>query len=140
MAIAEKPLAYVAASFVKMPEAKRLAAICERCGYGVVSSWLRENPANTFEDITTEDAAAQALRDIEEVAVADVFVLLSERGQAFKGGGRLVEMGIALECEIPIIVYGLAENIFHHLPQVELANCDEDLESLLLDIKDGLDG
>ena len=65
-----------------------------------------------------------ALEDVGDLAHADCLVTFTEqpeRGVAWAArGGRHVEFGIALACGKRLCVVGPRENVFHHLPSVEV--------------------
>jgi len=122
-----KPLVYIAADFTRKDEAKALKTLCEGMGFGVLSSWHRERDVRVLEDLTVEDAAEMALRDIEEVSHCDVFLMLSSPGDC-----GLVLLGVAIECDIPVVVYGVTHSIYQYLPQVTVACDDEQLRESLM--------
>jgi len=75
---------------------------------------------------TSAKAAALRLRfaqdDIADVTSADLLIAFTEppRSSASRGG-RHVELGLALDLGIDVLVVGFRENIFCWLPQVEFA-------------------
>lgn len=93
------------------------AADCERAGLAITSSWLEAEPV----DLTDPDAAATvATADLSELAGAAVLVCFGEdaTATALGRGGRHVELGYALAQEIPTILVGDAEHVFHRHPAV----------------------
>ena len=66
----------------------------------------------------------EAAEDLEDVLRADCLVSFTEEpaaGVAWAArGGRHVEFGIALAMGKRLCVVGPRENIFHHLPRVEV--------------------
>lgn len=98
----------------------------ESRGHEVTSSWLDERHELTAGSVGAAlDASPEYLRkhiagDILDVARSDVLVLLTGSFMAQAGipgplhtGGRHVETGVALALDIPVVVLGPPENIFH---------------------------
>ena len=98
-------------------------------GHEIVSHWLFGSRAvtpgtiGTSPDRSDEQVTKAALKDLEEVASADAFVMLASsylativplgtRELDLHTGGRHVEMGFALARGIPVIIVGDPENIF----------------------------
>ena len=72
-----------------------------------------------------------ALMDIEDVDKADAIISFTHpRGTMTTGGGRHVEFGYALAKGKKLIVIGAYENVFHHMPNVQIYS---DLDSWLYD-------
>lgn len=66
------------------------------------------------------ERARFALEDVEDVYSCNLFVALMEADARNNSrGGRHVEFGIAIALDIPLVVIGNRETVFHHLPQVE---------------------
>jgi nucleoside 2-deoxyribosyltransferase len=58
--------------------------------------------------------------DIDDIRRADALVAFAEEA-AGGGGGRHVELGVALALGKLVIVVGRPEHLFHRLPQVRVA-------------------
>jgi len=80
-------------------------------GHTVSSTWLDET-ANR-EDVSPEYEKAAALRDIEEICNADLFIL--DEWNVSNSGGREVEFGVAYLRGCDLWIVGPKRNIFHTL-------------------------
>lgn len=114
---------YVAAPWVKRPEARVVADRLVAHGHTVVSRWLHLHG-------DTDDPrvlAIEAQNDVDDVRRADVLVLCNLE----KSEGKSVETGIALASGLSVIVIGQRSNIFHYLPAVRVVeSVDEALQAL----------
>ncbi len=74
-----------------------------------------------------------ALEDIQDVEAADIVVSFTETGDVpgRSRGGRHVEFGYALAKGKRLIVVGTRENVFHHVPGVEMVGSVAQLFRLL---------
>lgn len=128
------PIVYLAGPWSDRDLARRTAARIEAWGYAISEAWW------DHEDSTTpEELQRQALKDLDGVLRADIFVVL----QAAKSEGKATETGIAIGNGMPIIVVRYdgveATNIFHHLPGVVIVfSADEGLHDALEIVKAGL--
>jgi hypothetical protein len=117
---------YIAARYGRRAQANALRVVLERIGHVVTARWV------TGDHQGAEDARA-ALEDIQDLDAADTLVALSETGEVpgQARGGRHVEFGYALAQGKRVIVLGPRENVFHHLPGVEVvANVDDLVRAL----------
>jgi len=119
---------YIAARYDRRFEMLRVAAELMRAGHDVTSRWIEGGRGD-------EPEVVAALEDIGDLARADCLVTFTEepeRGVAWAArGGRHVEFGVALATGKRMCVVGPHENVFHHLPRVELfANLIELLAGL----------
>ncbi len=116
----DQPLqVYLAGRYSRKKEFQKYRAEMKLYRIECTSQWLDEPDTNTFEGSTAEALRAHALRDIKNVAMADVLVLFThERRTIRSGGGRFVEFGIAVARGSAVLVVGPPENIFCHLPGV----------------------
>jgi nucleoside 2-deoxyribosyltransferase len=109
----------------------RAATDCKRAGLEVISSWVTEKA------VDPDDPAAAALAaasDLDELTRAELFVCFGEDRSAMTlgRGGRHVELGYALALEMPIVLVGSAEHVFHRHPLVrQLPNWEAALSYVL---------
>lgn len=114
---------YLAAPYVARDQIRDYAAELTRIGYEVVARWLQEQheitdgttgPATALDD---DQVAGHAHDDLHDVTRANLFVLFTAEavGGETGSGGRHVETGYAIAKNIPVIVVGKPENIFHRL-------------------------
>lgn len=97
-------------------------------GHEITARWVYGGE----EGLSREDIA---LMDIEDVDRADIVISFTHpRGFLTPGGGRHVEFGYALAKNKKLVIIGHFENIFHHMPNVELF---EDLDTWLNNAKYG---
>lgn len=107
---------YLAARFDRSGEMLAVAAALSRAGHFVTSRWIhgRQNAPDLV----------SAVEDVEDLADADCLVSFTERPTAGVSwaarGGRHVEFGVAVATGKRVCVVGPRENIFHHLPRVEV--------------------
>lgn len=108
---------YIAARYDRRFEMLGVAASLIRAGHDVTSRWI-EGGRGGDSDLVA------ALGDVGDLAHADCLVTFTEqpeRNVAWAArGGRHVEFGIALACGKRLCVLGPRENVFHHLPSVEV--------------------
>lgn len=119
---------YIAAPYAVRDYLRPFADSLAREGHIITASWLdatHEIHAGTLEtapDLDDDYAEAHARQDVDEVAQSDIVVLVTwptaqslAFGQDLGGnsGGRHVETGVALALDIPVLVWGQPENIFH---------------------------
>ena len=113
---------YIAGSYARKEEFRRYAVELEKFGHRVVSTCLNE--PHSVEEFGTKIipspsvSRAMAVRDLEDVARADVVLWFSD--DEFTRGGKHVEMGAALALGTCVDIIGHAETIFahHHLVQI----------------------
>jgi hypothetical protein len=107
---------YLAARFDRSAEMLDVAAALSRIGHFVTSRWIHGR-ANSPDLLS-------AVEDLEDLSDADCLVSFTE--QPTEGvpwaarGGRHVEFGVALATGKRLYIVGTRENIFHHLPRVEV--------------------
>jgi nucleoside 2-deoxyribosyltransferase len=110
---------YIAAPYSKRDETIEVMQRLEERGIAVVSRWLRE---------LDPESHAAALRDLEDVANADVLFFLQPKGwEKLGAGGRHVEMGYAIALGKEIVMFGEKSNVFHHLRGIRFIESLEDL-------------
>lgn len=98
---------YISAPFPLRAEARRLASDLLNDGIEHTSRWI-------FEDDILDARAAQ--KDLDDVARADILILINPPDWANQGtGGRHVELGYGLALRKPILlVGGHQSNLFHY--------------------------
>lgn len=105
---------YIAAPWVRRPEAIEAGKQFEAAGFTVTSRWFKhEGDPNDPTGITGDptNVRQQALEDIEDVRSADWLVVLNLQ----KSEGKAVETGIAIASGIPFISVGGRSTIFQIL-------------------------
>lgn len=110
---------YLASAYQSREQIRAYAADLEDAGFDCTSTWLNEEheindgtvgAATELDDVTVANHVRVDLYDIRR---SDILVIFTESVTGHQGGGgRHVEMGIALERGIPIVVVGTPENIF----------------------------
>ena len=115
---------YLAALFSRRAEMETYANKIAENGHEITARWVYGG----------EDGLSRteiALMDIEDVDRADAIISFTHpRGTMTTGGGRHVEFGYALAKGKKLIVIGAYENVFHHMPNVQIYS---DLDSWLYD-------
>lgn len=109
-------LVYLAARFGRRFQLQGHRADLARAGILCSSRWLDQKHDCT----NTADAAAMAVRDLEDIRVADTLIAFSEtpRSGVSTRGGRHIETGIAIALRKRVIVVGPRENVFCSLPEI----------------------
>ncbi|HUP84676.1 MAG TPA: GrpB family protein [Acidimicrobiales bacterium] len=113
---------YMAADFARAAEADALADQVREAGLVVVSRWHRivDGAEAAAARAGTAPAPAEALaaaeRNLDDLALADVLVVLTT-GSAARGG-RHFETGFAYAARKHVVVVGPPEHAFHHLDGV----------------------
>ncbi len=124
---------YVAGPASAREELQVYAAAFAQAGHEITSRWL-DVPSGVGAVLDLSDSEVQRLvgRDLADVAIADTLVMFVPNQDVLFGhtGGRHVEVGFALALEIPVIVVGLPENIFHRGACVIVPDLDAALKVL----------
>jgi hypothetical protein len=119
---------YIAARYDRRFEMLGVAAALMRAGHDVTSRWIEGGRGDDPELLA-------AVEDMGDLARADCLLTFTERPEQnvpwAARGGRHVEFGVALACGKRLCLLGPRENIFHHLPRVEVY-------ATVLDLVDGL--
>jgi len=114
---------YIAARYDRRQEMVAVVARLVQAGHTVTSSWL----AGADDD---EPPLALAIWNINDLVAAECCLSFSEAPAArvpwTSRGGRHVELGYALAVGKRLVVVGPRENVFHHLPCVEICTTVED--------------
>jgi len=85
-----------------------------RRGYTVTSRWIDER------DEDADEAATSAVRDVQDLEMADCLILHNGVARRDTRGGNHFEMGAAWALGKRVIVVGVVGNVFHMLPEVEI--------------------
>lgn len=108
---------YIAARYDRRAEMAAVARELRREGHFVTSTWVRPRQKPL-------PGVVCAINDIDDLEAADCLVSFTEaptEGVSWAArGGRHVEFGWALAAGKRLCVVGPRENIFHHLPRVEV--------------------
>jgi hypothetical protein len=110
---------YVAGSFDQQLAVRQRAELLEAAGFEVTSTWLNEPPTELPERTDWFMRACGALALADEQA-AEALVLYADSPSS--SGGYWVELGIALQRAVPIVVVGMrtpGPNVFMHLTAVK---------------------
>jgi hypothetical protein len=111
---------YLAARYSRRTELKKHAARLKKLGYKITSRWLsgHDHPWVNKKSKVWENFA---VIDLEDVDAADAVVSFTHpRGTPVTGGGRHVEFGYGYSKGKRMILIGERENVFHHLPGIEI--------------------
>ena len=101
---------YIAAALDNKNEALRLREELWRHGHTITSRWLDSVEGESAEERALDSQCHNwATRDIVDIYAADMLVLLSGGRST---GGRHVELGIALNSEMRLVLIGTPSNIF----------------------------
>lgn len=141
---------YLAAPYGTRDSLAQAATAIRDLGFVVVSSWLEEpfrmTPGSTgpAPDLKAETLLPIAVRNLVEVASADVLVMMGPdtwsgddaplelAAGGSTSGGRHLEMGYALACDLPVINVGAPENIFSRTLATVADSWEDALELLVL--------
>lgn len=110
---------YLASRFSRQFELREYAKAFVAAGHTITSRWVEHHPGIT-DETTDEERRMIALEDVEDVKRSDYLVLFTEPAgdPANKGSGHHTEFGIFYALNIPILIVGPRENLFHYLPGV----------------------
>lgn len=111
--MSERRRVYLAARYDRRLEMLGRADELERLGYVVTSRWVQ----GLHEGATEPDVLGRCAReDLADIIDSDIFITFTESAAiGHTSGGRHVEMGYALACDLWVIVVGPPENVFHHM-------------------------
>jgi hypothetical protein len=114
---------YLASRFDRSAEMREVAGRLAAAGHFVTSRWIHGR--QSCPDLVS------AVEDVEDLASADCLVSFTEHATRnvpwAARGGRHVEFGIALGARKRLCIVGPRENIFHHLPKVEVHRSVDEL-------------
>jgi len=106
--------AYVASSWECKTEAAQIRDHLATMDIGCTATWIDIDPEDAY---FASRADIEAVRDVREVAEADLFFLYVPDPDTSRGG-RDVEMGLALALGKPIVLIGTRRCVFHWHPDV----------------------
>lgn len=114
---------YLASRFARQQEMVRVGEELEADGLLVTSRWLKSPAPLKKADLEDGSAAALAAMDLSDLRGSDACIAFTEpEGSPGQGrGGRHVELGIAVGLELPILLVGPREHVFHALPTLHWA-------------------
>lgn len=105
---------YLATLFSRREEMEKVADKLTIAGYEVVSRWVYGGE----DGLSDRDIAELDLEDVRKADIVMSYTAL--RGAATPGGGRHVEFGYGYALGKRSVIIGERENVFHHLPDVEV--------------------
>jgi nucleoside 2-deoxyribosyltransferase len=118
---------YLAACFEQQKEVREKANELQRLGFLCTSSWRFEDSLIPPTPQHLNKCATQDLKDLRD---ADYFVCLTD--QTSQRGGKHVEFGYALALNMPCLIVGRRENIFHSLSRIDFVESWSEALDLLL--------
>jgi nucleoside 2-deoxyribosyltransferase len=118
---------YLAACFEQQAVVREKADELYKLGFLCTSSWRFEDGSLPPEAEHLNRCAEQDLKDLRH---ANYFVCLTD--MTSQRGGKHVEFGYALALNIPIIIVGRRENIFHSLKEINFVETWSEALDLLL--------
>ncbi|MDA0256112.1 MAG: nucleoside 2-deoxyribosyltransferase [Chloroflexi bacterium] len=127
---------YLAARYSRRDELNRYREQLNDTGIEVTSRWLTTDPPAPVAELTDSHWSELAQADIDDVRRADALVAFAGDSDG-GGGGRHVELGVALALERLVVVVGTPEHLFHRLPQ---ARGEPDWEGALARLRDAARG
>lgn len=110
---------YFAARYGRRDELNRYRQQLLDAGIEVTSHWLTVDPPAAVDQLTDSHWRVLAETDTEDIRRADALVAFSEVSRG-GGGGRHVELGIAIALEKLVVVVGTPEHLFHQLSWVRI--------------------
>jgi hypothetical protein len=118
----DPPRFYIAASYPRKEEARKVALGLQEYGLRCTSQWLHRDEG--YGKDGDERMKKSAELDLADIKIAHFLIELS--GDKLSHGGRHCEVGIALGMYKPVFILGAQEQIFHWLPYVKVCqNMDE---------------
>lgn len=115
---------YLAGPYAARERLKAMAKDLEAMLVEVTASWIDEThditpgTLDAATDLTDEQVARHAATDLDDIADADLLVLITAEIAGIlnaTSGGRHVETGYAIASGIPVLVVGEPENVFHRI-------------------------
>src|SRR5262249_48093939 len=108
---------YLSACYRRQLEMQKVAAELKTFGHEITSRWITEEPFPGEEHLQPIlSRASRAQRNLVDLAQSDCLIAFTERPPSGPGGGgRHVELGIALAKGLRTMVVGWQENLFHTL-------------------------
>lgn len=125
---------YLAGSYGRREELYNYAVDCvDHKNINFVSSWLFSKPKVSDDGAGGgANPARFAKVDIEDIMLADIFVVFSEPDGSYARGGKHFETGFAYAMGRKCVVVGKNEHVFHSLKNIEHFDTWEDCKAWLL--------
>lgn len=123
---------YIAASYLRRDDAKRLRARLRDAGHVIICRWI-DGP-EPVEQYIHSDALMEEFcsKDFEDVIKAQALVCITGDAPGQKTrGGKHTEFGIALGTGMRVFLLGPREQIFHWHRAVRIAATESELIALL---------
>jgi hypothetical protein len=96
---------------------QRVKIDLEKRGHIITSKWL--NTDGVPRSDKKSYYARYSINDLRDLCDAQILIAFTEPPPTPSGGGRHVELGVAIGRGMRAIVIGPRENIFCHLPTIE---------------------
>lgn len=127
---------YVAAPWDMKSQARTMSLLLKNAGHAVTSTWLNEPDGNhsAIGHHLVSDLETIAQQDVDDLDAADTLVLLSGGRTPRVGGGRHFEFGYSYAKGKTIVIFGIQEHVFWHIPnpdQIHLVNTLSELFDVL---------
>lgn len=102
---------------------RAIARDLEEDGIVVMSRWLLSDGPLSRVDLQDGSAARFAAMDFEDLRGSNACIAFTEPpdSEVQGRGGRHVELGIAFGLDIPVLLVGPPEHVFHALPSLHRA-------------------
>jgi hypothetical protein len=113
---------YLSSNWQSQRRMRQMRERLEAEGFEICSSWLDEDPAQRVEHLSLGERIEYAIRDMREVASADLLIL--DTLEPSLSGGREVECGAALGSGKLVWIVGPVRNIFHELADRHFVSWD----------------
>jgi nucleoside 2-deoxyribosyltransferase len=121
-----RALIYLAARYSRRLELVDYRRELEKLGFSVTSKWLDGDHQMSAAGSDQAEAAHRrrlALEDWDDLRNADLVIVFTEAPRTTSTrGGRHVELGAAIAWGKPTIVVGPRENVFCHLPAIDVVD------------------
>ena len=122
---------YIAASYLRLAEARLLAELLRQHGHRVVSRW-QDVPAEADYVLAESLMEGFAVEDMHQVQSAEAVVCLTgDPPDRRSRGAKHVEVGGALFTGKRVILLGPREHVFHYHPAVRVCRRAEELLEVL---------
>lgn len=121
---------YLAAPWAEKEYAKTVRDKCVEAGINITSRWLDFPTGGDMHDVET--LKTESVHDFEDVAAADMLLLLNMQKRGEETSGKAVETGMAIAWEMPVYMVGKPSNVFHYHPRVkQFDTVDEAIKGIL---------
>lgn len=106
------PSWYLAARFSRRFELQGVRADLHRSGHIVTSRWIDDSEES-------DDNSGAAVRDIEDIELADGLMLFADEPRCATRGGKHFEAGYAFSLGKRLVGIGEPGHVFHSLPEFQ---------------------